>query len=349
MLYGANGYTGRLILDVALREGLSPVVAGRRREPIEALGSEKGVAYRVFDLASPAEAARGLEGVSVLLLAAGPFSRTSAPALAACLRARVGYVDITGEVAVFESLFARQDEALAAGIPVLPGAGFDVVPSDCLAAQLAAALPDASSLELAFRGFRPSPGTAKTMLESMPSGGLVRRGGRLERVPAAWKTREAPFLDRTRLVMSVPWGDLATAWRSTAIPDIVTYAATSPSAVRMARWTRALAPTLAFGPLRRFLERRITGRLQGPTREERQRERSQLWGRVEASDGRSVEGRLETLEGYAFTAESAVACARRMLSGDLTPGVWTPSQAFGADFVSRIPGTRVDVPSRTES
>lgn len=280
----------------------------------------------------------------MLLLAAGPFSLTSAPALDACLRSGAGYVDITGEVPVFEAIFSREEEIRAANIPVLPGAGFDVVPSDCLAAMLAARVPEAASLALAFRGFRPSPGTAKTMLESLPAGGLVRRDGALVHVPAAWRVREIPFLDRPRLAMTVPWGDLATAWRSTGIPNIETYAAASPRAIRTARWLRPVTPILRWEALARFLSRRIAARVRGPSAQDRERERSQLWGRVEATDGRFAEGRMETLEGYAFTAASALDCARRMLAGDLGPGVWTPSRAFGPDFVRGIPGTVVDLP-----
>ena len=345
LLYGANGYTGRLILDNLLAAGFPPTIAGRRRDQIEPLAAEKGVEHRVFDLEDRAAAARALEPFGALLLAAGPFSRTSVPAFEACLASKTHYLDITGEVLVFEALFAREEEAKRAGISVLPGAGFDVVPSDCLAALLARALPGAARLVLAFKGFRPSPGTAKTMLESVPSGGLVRKSGRLERVPIAWKTREVPFRDRTRLCMTVPWGDLSTAFRSTGIADIETCAASSPRAIRSARLLRPFAGAVAWKPLRRFLEKRIESRVRPPDPEERRRERSQLWGRVEDEDGRFVEGRMETLEGYAFTAESAAACARGILSGDLEPRVWTPSLAFGPDFVRTIPGTIVEVPS----
>jgi short subunit dehydrogenase-like uncharacterized protein len=345
LLYGANGYTGRLILEAALAAGLEPAIAGRRREPIEALAREKDLSYRVFDWSDPAGSARELEPFEALLLAAGPFSRTSAPALDACLASKTAYLDITGEVAVFESLFARDAEAKAAGIAVLPGVGFDVVPSDCLAALLARELPGAARLALAFRGFRTSPGTAKTMLEGAGHGSLVRESGRLRRVPAAWKTREVPFRDRTRLAMTIPWGDLSTAWRSTGIPDIETYAAASPRAIASARQFGRFAGALRWRPIRRFLERRITARVPGPTADERARERSQLWGRVERPDGRFVEGRIETLEGYDFTARSSVACALRVLSGSVSPGVWTPSQAFGAGLVREIPGTVVEVPS----
>ncbi|MEO8190025.1 MAG: saccharopine dehydrogenase NADP-binding domain-containing protein [Acidobacteriota bacterium] len=348
LLYGANGYTGRLILEAASRAGLSAVIAGRRREAIEPLAKSAGVDFRVFSLDDPREAARALEPFDALLLAAGPFSRTSAPALEACLAARTSYLDITGEVAVFEAVFAASERAKAAGIAIVPGVGFDVVPTDCLAALLAARLPGADRLTLAFRGFRPSPGTAKTMLEGAGRGGLVRIGGELVSVPSAWKRRDVPFTDRTRSAMTIPWGDLSTAWRSTGIPNIETYAAASPRAITSARRTRRLAPLLSWAPLRRLAEKLIEARVSGPTADERRRERSQIWGRVDAPDGRAVEGRITTLEGYAFTAESAVACARRVLAGDVGPGTWTPSQAFGASFVESIPGTVCEIPSREE-
>ncbi|MFN2634282.1 MAG: saccharopine dehydrogenase NADP-binding domain-containing protein, partial [Thermoanaerobaculia bacterium] len=127
LLYGANGYTGRLILETALRAGLQPVIAGRRREAIEPVARSAGVDFHVFDLADRPASSRALEPFDAMLLAAGPFSRTSSPALAACLAARTAYLDITGEVAVFEALFERSEEAKAAGIAVLPGVGFDVV------------------------------------------------------------------------------------------------------------------------------------------------------------------------------------------------------------------------------
>lgn len=342
LLYGANGYTGRLILETALARGIRVTIAGRRREAIEPLASKRGVGFRVFDLGDRAAAIREISSFGALLLAAGPFSATSAPALDACLAAKTAYLDITGEVEVFEALFARDPEARDAGIAVLPGAGFDVVPSDCLAALLAEALPSAVRLALAFRGFGASPGTARTMLESLPRGSLVRREGELVRVPAAWKTREVPFRDRVRTAMTVPWGDLSTAWRSTGIPNIETYAAASPRAIRMARRMRAFAPLLGWRPVRAIAARIVAARIKGPTEEDRVRERSQLWGRAEAADGRAVEARMETLEGYAFTAEASVECAVRMLAGDVSPGVTTPSLAFGSRFAASLRGTIVE-------
>ncbi len=344
LVYGANGYTGRLIVAAALREGLRPVVAGRHREAVEPLAAAWGLNSLCFSLDDAASAAHLLEPYAAMLLAAGPFSKTSAPALEACLRSKTAYLDITGEVDVFEAVFARDADAKSAGIAVLPGTGFDVVPSDCLAKALAEALPDAETLTLAFKGFKTSAGTMKTMLEGIPKGGLVRQRGVLTRVPAGWKTMEAPLGDRPRLAMTISWGDLSTAYRSTGIPDIEVYMAVPPSAVASARRMRRFARLLGLGPVQSFLKARVEKNVKGPTAEERERERSYLWGRV-TKGGSVVTGTLETLEGYALTAETAVAIARKVLAGDVAPGVHTPSQAFGARFIETIRGSILTVPA----
>jgi len=325
IVYGANGYTGRLIVEAALREGLRPVVAGRRREAVEPLAAEWGLNSLCFSLDDAASSAHLLGPYAAMILAAGPFSKTSAPALEACLRAGTAYLDITGEVDVFEAVFARDADAKKAGVAVLPGTGFDVVPSDCLAKALSEALPGAETLTLAFRGFKTSAGTMKTMLEGIPKGGLVRAGGQLVRVPAAWN-------------------DLATAFRSTGIPDIEVYMAVPPSAVASARRMRRFAKLLGLPPVQSFLKARVDKNVKGPTAEERARERSYLWGRV-TKGGSVVTGTLETLEGYALTAETAISIAKRVLAGGVAPGVQTPSQAFGARFIETIRGSKLVVPA----
>jgi short subunit dehydrogenase-like uncharacterized protein len=261
----------------------------------------------------------------------------------ACLAARAHYLDITGEVEVFESVFARDAEARARGVVLLPGTGFDVVPSDCLAASLKQRLPSATKLQLAFATLgRASPGTLKTSIESLPRGGLVRRGGKLVRVPPAFDVREISFADKRRTAMTIPWGDLATAWRSTQIPDITVYVAARASAIRAARLTRFTAPLLGLPPVQLFLKSRIERSVRGPGPEERARGAAQFWGCV--SDGsRSVEMTMTVPEGYTLTASAALECVKRVAAGGIDPGAWTPSQVFGADFAASLPGVRVGV------
>ena len=346
LLYGANGYTGRLIAEAARREGLRPVLAGRRSEAVEPLAKSLGCESLCFPMTDPELVTRMLEPFGALLLAAGPFSKTSAVALESCLRAKTAYLDITGEIDVFEACFARHPEAVTAGIPVLPGTGFDVVPSDCLAATLAEKVPGAARLTLGFRVFKPSAGTAKTMIESAPKGGAVRVDGRIVRVPPAWKTMSIPFPDGPALAMTIPWGDVSTAFRSTGIPNIEVYMAVPPSAISAARRTAFLAPLLSLGAVQGFLKARVERSVQGPSEEDRSRERSLLWGRVSTCNAeREVTGTLETPEAYALTAATAVAISRKVLAGEVKPGAWTPSQAFGARFIETIPGCRLRVPA----
>jgi saccharopine dehydrogenase (NAD+, L-lysine-forming) len=340
-VYGANGYTGALVVREAVARGLVPIVAGRRRAPVEALARAHGLPFRVFDLADRDAAARGLEGVAALLLCAGPFVHTSRPMVDACLAAGVHYLDITGEIEVFEAIFARDAEARTRGVVLLPGVGFDVVPSDGLARRLAEALPDAVRLDLAFapEGGSWSRGTLATSIEGAGKGGAMRRGGRLRPLRTGSLTREIEFVPgRPRLSVAIPWGDLATAWRTTGIPDITTWLGAGR---RRAVWMRrlgAIEPLLRLAPVRKLLRALVRATVDGPDAATRDSARVRLWGRAEAADGRAVEARLEIPEGYRFTASAAVECLRRVAAGEVPPGAWTPSRALGAGFVEGLPG-----------
>jgi len=197
MIYGANGYTGHLVAAEARRRGLNPVVAGRRAGPIGKLATELGLNPRVFDLDDPPAAAAAIAGVAVVANCAGPFAATSAPMIDACLTSRAHYLDITGEIDVFLAAQRRHADAQAAGIVICPGVGFDVIPTDCMAAVLKEALPDATHLALAFDARGPmSPGTARTMALSLrlgQHGGRVRRNGVLEEAPLAQSWRRIDF------------------------------------------------------------------------------------------------------------------------------------------------------------
>jgi short subunit dehydrogenase-like uncharacterized protein len=257
----------------------------------------------------------------------------------ACLRRRVHYLDVTGEIAVFEAMAALDAQAKAAGVMLMPGVGFDVVPSDCLAAHLKRRLPNATKLALGFQMLgRPSRGTATTMVENVGRGGAVRRGGKIVRVPACWRTRVIDFGRGPTVAMTIPWGDVSTAWHTTGIPDIEVYLA-APWRLRLfARSTRLLGPVLNWGPVQRWLKRKVRSGPAGPTDEERARGGSYLWG--EASDGRgqTATARLKGPEGYTLTALTALAVVERVLAGGATPGFQTPGRAFGPDFVLGVPG-----------
>lgn len=339
MIYGANGYTGELVARRAARLGLRPVLAGRSGGAIRVLAGELGLDHVEVALDDPVTLRAALSGVRLVAHCAGPFVATSAPMVDACLATGTHYLDVTGEIEVFESIFARHEEAVAAGVVLVPGAGFDVVPTDCLAARLAAALPGASGLELAFRaGGGLSRGTARTALSGLAGGGRVRRNGVLVPTQAGSPRRRVPFPSGERSVASVRWGDLVTAFRSTGIPNITVYAG-----LPMKGRGAALAGVLRSAPLLGLARRVVSARVTGPDADRRARSRSEVWGEVRDADGHARSGTLTGPNAYDLTADAVVRAVGELNDARTcpAPGAYTPSMAFGVDFAAKLDGVRV--------
>ncbi len=338
MLYGANGYTGRLMAEAAVARGLRPLLSGRNAEALKALAEPLGLEWKAVDLGDATALRESLREVDAVMHCAGPFSATSAPMLEACLASGTHYLDITGEIDVFAHCQGQDARAKQAGVLVLPGAGFDVVPTDCLAAQLKRDLPDATHLVLAFEaGGGPSPGTAKTSVEGLGKGGRVRENGELKRVPLAYKVR---FFEREgvqRSAMTIPWGDVCTAFFSTGIPNIEVYMAVPPATIRRLRRLRLLGPLLGWKPVQEFLKRQVERKVRGPSDDSRGRSATWVWGEATNAAGQRVARRLRTPNGYTLTVDAALGIIERLGEGDVPAGFHTPSQLMGASYVTTLP------------
>lgn len=340
MLYGATGYTGNLIAEEAVRRGHRPVLAGRTEAKLRPLAQRLGLDYLVARLDQ-------LEGlladVDLLLHCAGPFSTTAPPVVRACLSTGTHYLDIAGEFDVFEAVFSYDQAARAAGIALIPGVGFAVVATDCLARYLADQKPRASTLELGIDAMRvPSPGTYKSQLEYLTSGqhlSVVRRAGKLVPQPVGEVIR-IPFPHAELAATPLLWSDLTTAYRSTGIPNITIYVVQSEQAIRQMRRTfPIMQKLLKVTPLRHLIQKWIEWRVTGPDQAFLDSAGSHVWGRVADSSGSAAEAWLETPESYRVTAVGSLHAVERVLGGHYT-GALTPAQAFGPDFVLEIPGTR---------
>ena len=341
LIYGSYGYAGRLIARRAVREGLSPIVAGRRSEPVEELATTLGLDHRVFSLEHEAVVDSEVRDVDVVLNCAGPFSETTAALLPACINHGTDYLDIAGNVDVLEDVAAMDAEATAADATALPGVGFNVVATDCLAAQLHDEDLDASHLTLAIDGLGTfSPGTLKSMIEGMKRPGVVRQQGRLRDVPMAWKTRTFDFGDGPETAVTVPWGDVSTAYYTTGIPNIETYAVVPSYAAEVMERTRRVAPVLGMGPVQTALKRLVDVAVSGPSASERARSESRILGQVVDDDGGQVTARLRTPDTYDVTAATAVEAAGRTLDLDVEAGFQTPASAFGPEFIYAFDGVR---------
>ena len=343
MIYGAYGFTGQLLVAEAVRRGHRPVLGGRDATKLAALAAAHDLEWIALGLDDAAALTRTAERFDLVFHAAGPFIRTSAPMIRACLDGRAHYLDITGELSVFENTFRLGDEAEKRGIALMSGAGFDIVPSDCLARYVADRLPGATHLQTAIRTRADfTSGTVKSALagfNDFPGGSVVRRDGRLVGRPLGKDRRTVRFSDGVIATPAAfPWGDLVTAYHTTGIPNITTYLAL-PSLPGLSVAGRAAAFALRLPGARALAERAATLAFSGPDEQSQQTGQAYLWARVEDPDGRSVEAWLETGEVYRFTALAGVRAVERMLAENLL-GALTPAGAFGADFVLEIEGVR---------
>src|SRR5689334_20440575 len=148
LIYGSYGYTGQLIVEYAVKNGLRPVLAGRNEKQLRLQAGKYNLECHAFSLDETSKLDSALCEVDAVLHCAGPFVHTFRQMAEACLRTKRHYVDISGEIPGFETLAALNDQAKEAGIMFLPGGGFDVVRSDCLAAHLKQRLPSANQLRL---------------------------------------------------------------------------------------------------------------------------------------------------------------------------------------------------------
>jgi short subunit dehydrogenase-like uncharacterized protein len=350
LLYGANGYTGRLLAHAALQHGIRPILAGRSQPKLEALANQlcfararnralRPLDFRTFDLQSPERIDTALAGVQVVLNAAGPFTTTSPPLIDACLRCGVHYLDISGEVSALDAVARRGAEALQKGVMLLPAVGFDVVPSDCLALFVARRVPNPVRLAIAVSNLTlVSRGSALTLVGTLPELIWVRRGGSLRGVPPGSLRRYFDFGAGPRLSQAVSWGDSVAAYHSTGIPDITTYF-DSTAALRMhdamlEAFGWAL-PRSAWQAWLRSLSQLLP---EGPDEQQRAARRAVIVAEAENEQGQRAQARLITPEAYSLTSLTAIAILARVLAGDLEPGYQTPARLFGADYILGFPG-----------
>lgn len=342
ILYGAYGYTGRLIAGECQRRNIPVWLAGRQEKALAEQSAATGFPYEVVDISDSLALKKLLSKGGVVIHCAGPFRHTAIAMVEACLETGTHYTDITGEFEVFEQLAAYDARAKKAGITVLPGTGFDVVPSDCLALYLKQQLPDATHLQLAFAMSKGglSRGTKKTMTEGLGYGGWIRSNGRLVPLPLGDRVMEVDFGTFTTSALCIPWGDIATAWRSTGIPNIEVYTGATPGMIRSARNSRYLNWLLRQSWIKKRILKRIDKQPGGPSEEKLQTGRSYLWGKVWNARGGQIEARIETASGYLLTAKTSVLIAEKILQGNFSPGYQTPAQAYGADLILEIEGTQ---------
>jgi short subunit dehydrogenase-like uncharacterized protein len=340
LLYGANGYSGELIARYASQYNLHPILAGRRKEAIEPLAAKFGLPYRIFDVNDTPVLLEALKEVSVVLNAAGPFDQTARQIVEGCLQTGTHYLDINGDISVFESIKKYDAAAQKAGILLAPGVGFDVVPTDCLALHLKKLMPDAISLKLAFAtlGGRLSHGTATTMANKLGEGGAVRRNGKIIEEPLGRHGMWVDFGPKQLFVMRIPWGDISTAHFTTGIPDIECYTGISRKVYYFLKLQGLFNWALRTGFVRNRLKAKINRLPAGPSDAQRAKAIGYIWGEASNAAGKKMTARMTGPEGYTITVHAALIITQKVLKGNFKAGYGTPASVWGEELVQEIPG-----------
>ncbi len=340
MIYGANGYTGGLIASEAKKRGARPILAGRDAKKIAGVARDLSLPSKSFSLDQPLDIAAALRGVGLVLNCAGPFSKTAYPLMRACLAARVHYLDVTGEIDILEGAHRLDSDAKAAGVVLCPGVGFDVAPTDCIALMLKTALPEADELALGFESDqRMSKGTAKTAVEALGKSGKIRRGGQIVDLAIGLGWRKIDFGRGPKRAMPIPWGDVASAFYTTGIPNITVFTPVSSPLLATARLMNAFGFILQSPRVQSWLLDRIEKTVRGPDAAMREASPTFLWGEAKDRNGRHKEIRIVSLNGYSLTVFSSLAIVDRLIANGFEPGCWTPAAIMGKDFILSLPGT----------
>lgn len=339
IVYGAYGFTGRLVAQEAVARGLKPRLAGRDAPRLRAVAEALGCEYTAVSVDDATGLRALLQPATVVLHCAGPFVDTSAQMVQACLDTGTHYVDITGEPPVFAACQARDAEARAKGVMLLPSGGYDVVPTDCLSGMLKQRLPDATHLTLAFKSSGGvSRGTMRTGSRFLAVGTLVRVDGRVV-VRDGTPGMRLDLGDGPTEVTATTWGDVYTAWYSTGIPNIEVFMEMPPAARSMVGMPALLRKFLASRFGRGLVERQLKAMPAGPSDSARATGHAMAFGRATNAAGQSVELRLRTREAYRLTAESAVEIGARVLNGNAPVGYQTPAMAYGPELVLALGGS----------
>jgi short subunit dehydrogenase-like uncharacterized protein len=338
LLYGVTGYTAQLMLPLCAKYGLTPTIAGRNAEKVAALAQQYGFDSVVFDIQDQQKMDEALSKVPLILNCAGPFRHTAAPIMEACLRLGVHYLDITGEISVFEAAAALDAAAKKSNIMLMPGTGFDVVPTDCTALLLKQKMPDATHLKLAWTsvGGGISHGTALTMLEGMGEKSAVRQDGKIIPVNLGHKGMEVDFGEIKRFTMTIPWGDVSTAYHTTGIPNIEVYREIPPKTFKNLRWQGLFNWYLRTDFAKSRAKKKILNAPAGPSEKRREKAKMLIWGEVSNAKGEKIETRLTTCEGYTLTAHSALRIVQKVLTGEFKTGFQTPAKMYGAEFIGEF-------------
>lgn len=335
MVYGANGYSAQLIIEGLTARNIKPILAGRNEQAVKNVAEKFLCEYRIFNLYEEAKTISALKDIHTVLNCAGPFKNTAKDMIDACLQTQTNYLDITGEMPVHAYAFGCDRQAKEKRIVILPSVGFDIIPTDCLAKRLSEQMPDAKYLKLGLlnKKGKISRGTWLTTLDFLNGSGRIRRGGKIIESPIGEykiKVKKDNFVFNG---ISIPWGDVFTSYISTGIPNIEVYLGLPKIVMALENFLLLFTKLLKIPFVKKYVQNYISKNFTGPDKQNRDAAETFIWCRVENENGEMLEEVYQVMEGYNLTAKGAAECSVRVLNDEVKPGTYTPSLAFGSEFM----------------
>jgi short subunit dehydrogenase-like uncharacterized protein len=340
MVYGATGFTGGLVTEAARTLPCELVLGGRDGRRLERMARPLGLRTRAFALGETAEIANALANVDLVLNAAGPFGATAVPLMAACVETGTHYLDVAGELSVFAAAHRYDTTARQRGIMLMPGVGFTIVASDCLAAHAAALLPGAKYLRLGFsQPAELSRGSLRTVVAELRGRVTIRRAGRLSSISVGTLEREFDYGQGPQSSTALSFADVFTAHFTTGIPNIESYLEANALVRVTGPFLGQLTEVLRLTPFHPVMGVGLAGwPRMFPPQSDRPAHQV-IVAEVEDSWRRTRRVMMSTTDGYSFTACAAAHIMKRALTGEVASGFQTPAQLYGADLALAVPGT----------
>jgi short subunit dehydrogenase-like uncharacterized protein len=348
-VYGATGFTGRLVVSELAKAGVKFIVSGRNPDKLEALRSELELdaPTKPASIDDPKALRDLLDECAVVIDCAGPFVRYGEPVLAAAIQTGTHYLDTTGEQPYIRMAFERYGPGAArAGVAVIPAMGFDYAPGDMIGSLTARGLSELDSISFSYcwRGFTPSQGTARTTLEILSDPGVEWRNMEWRKAGGSVGRGTFEFPDpvgRQRMIR-YPAGEQITMPRHVPTRNVITTMnAGAFSSDLLSRAFGAVIPPIGLAMRSKAL-RRAAGTLisrlpEGPTPEQRKAMRWMIVCEAR-QDERLRQGLISGSDVYGLTAAAisrgAILAARRGFDGR---GALAPSQAFvPEDFLTAL-------------
>jgi short subunit dehydrogenase-like uncharacterized protein len=340
-VYGATGYTGKLVARELARRELDYVLSGRSAGKLRALASELGGDPPVRPASlDDRDALRHVLGDCVAVInCAGPFMRYGEPVVRAAVETGTHYVDTTGEQPFMRFVYDRLDDAAsAAEVAVVPAVGFDYLPGDLISALVSRGVEPLDELVLAYaaRGFAATRGTLHSGLEMLRSGGLEYRDGALR--PLGWRPRRVHFTFPEpigRLAMlAFASGEVLTVPRHTRTRNVVTLinagvAAPPGMPDELVPLTQPALMVALRTPVKALADLAIERLPEGPSEEQRKGARFTIVAIARGEDGRVGRGQVRGGDVYGLTAVTAVHSASLLADpGYDRAGALSPASAF---------------------